>query len=148
MIEDIVQGLLPSSGNGLKVPPDFSQLLHTSCFCYIYCPWVFAKKETNSKTDSNYPKSKSRLKINRPSPFCKMGNGTEDPRVKEKKMTLKTKTIPFSSEASCLEKVERTQMRDIRQGLELRNPSQRCRGQFFLFHLLVIKQEGRIRRKG
>lgn len=35
VIEDIVQGLLLASENGLKIPPDFSQLLHTSCFCQI-----------------------------------------------------------------------------------------------------------------
>lgn len=34
MIEDTVQGLVPSSVNGLKIPLDFSQALDTSC-------WVF-----------------------------------------------------------------------------------------------------------
>lgn len=35
VIEDTVQGLVPSSGNGLKIPLDFSQVLDTSC-CFFF----------------------------------------------------------------------------------------------------------------
>lgn len=35
MIEDTVQGLVPSSGNGLKIPLDFSQALDTSCWGFL-----------------------------------------------------------------------------------------------------------------